>query len=326
MKISIVIPNFNGEKLLEKNLPNILESGADEVIVCDDGSSDGSLEVLNKFQITNNKLFQKKLPSAEQTNSKLKILKHEKNKGFIRSVNELFYKASCELLVLLNNDVYVERNFLKPLTKHFENPKVFAVNLHEKCEGPAVSFWKDGFYEFERGEESGNIQKSAWASGGSAVFKKSIWDELGGFDEFFAPFYWEDIDISYGAIKAGYEILWEPKSIVKHNHETTIKKTFNERYVRWVQQRNQLLFIWKNISDPKLKSEHRKGLFKRLFSSELGYWIPFFWALIVILGRSKAMTPESISEDSGPFDGIQGKQARMIDVKRRDLEVINYAG
>ncbi len=261
MKVTITIPNFNGIELLEKNLPNILDSGADEVIILDDGSTDGSVDLLKS-----------KFPEV-------KLLVHEKNKGFIPSVNELFDGASGNIVVLLNNDVYVEQDFLKPLIKHFDNPKVFAVNLHEEGEGPSITFWKDGFFEFKRGEEKVIIQKSAWASGGSAAFRKSIWQNLGGFDSLFAPFYWEDIDISFRATKAGFEILWEPKALVKHEHETTIKK-LNQRYVRWVQERNQLLFIWKNIKDKSLIREHKKGLMKRLVTSGPGYWVSFLWALL----------------------------------------------
>jgi len=295
MKVSVAIPNFNGDKLLVKNLPNILESGVDEVIVLDDGSTDGSLEMLQKFQISNNKL---------QTNSKFQIIIHKKNKGFISSVNELFDNASGDIVISLNNDVFVEKDFIKPLVKHFENSNVFAVNLHEEGEGPSVAFWKNGFFEFKRGEESGNVHKSAWASGGSAAYSRKIWQELGGFDPLFAPFYWEDIDISFRVLKKGYEILWEPMSKIKHEHETTIKK-FNQRYVRWVRERNQLLFIWKNITDPKLKAEHRRGLLRRLFSGGVGYWIPYLWALISISLRKKAK--------------------ESLENARTDLETINYA-
>lgn len=300
MKISIVIPNYNGEKLLQNNFRNILDSGVDEVIIVDDASMDKSLEVLNKFQITNSK---------SQTNMEFKILKHNKNMGFISSANELFNEASGDIVVLLNNDVYVEKDFIGSILKHFEDEAVFAVNLHEKGEGPAVAFWKDGFFEFKRGDEKTGVQKSAWASGGSAAYRKSLWKELWGFDPIFAPFYWEDIDISYRALKKGYEILWEPNSKVKHEHETTIKK-FNQRYVRWVRERNQLLFIWKNISDPKLKSEHRKGLLKRLLTKP-GYWVPFLWALFVILSEVKNIYPSAMPQDDRK--------------ERSDLEVINYA-
>ena len=83
MTISIVIPNFNGEKLLKKNLPNILSSGADEVFIIDDGSSDKSWETLENYALEN------KL---------LKISKHKKNKGFIPTVNALFREAKGDIV------------------------------------------------------------------------------------------------------------------------------------------------------------------------------------------------------------------------------------
>jgi GT2 family glycosyltransferase len=285
VKITIAIPNFNGQELLQKNLPNILESGADEVLIIDDCSKDKSLEVLSDFLAKHSKLI---------------IIKHEKNKGFLSTVNELFEKALGEIVVLLNNDVFVEKDFLKPLVPHFQNKKVFAVNLHEKGEGPSVAFWKDGFFEFKRGQEKEVVQKSAWASGGSAAFRKSIWKELDGFDKLLAPFYWEDTDISFRALKRGYEILWEPNSNVTHEHQTTISKVHKKRYISMVQQRNQLLFIWKNISDRKLKKEHKRGLLRRLLSSGFGYLVVLGWALL------KRKTQKTL--------GI-----------RSDLEVINYA-
>lgn len=287
MKITIAIPNFNGGELLKKNLPNILESDADELLIIDDASKDQSWKLLSELKIEN---------------SKLKIIEHKKNKGFILTVNELFQEANGDIIVLLNNDVWVEKDFLEPLYKHFENEKVFAVNLHEEGEGPAKSFWKDGFYQFKEGEERKEVQKSAWASGGSAAFRKSVWNKLGGFDKNFSPFYWEDTDISYRALKAGFEILWEPNSRVKHEHETTINKSFSKRYISWVQQRNQLLFIWKNITDDGLRKEHQKALLMRLFGGMgLGYWIVFLWALLKF---------HKVKEDFN---------------QRTDQEVINYA-
>lgn len=262
MRVSIVIPNFNGKDLLAKNLPNILACGAEEAIVLDDGSTDGSSQFL------------------KSNFPQVKLLTSTKNLGFVPSVNRLFEETSGEVVVLLNNDVWVDKKFLPPLIKHFSNPKVFAVNCHEEGEGPAEAFLRDGFFEFRRGRESQELKKSSWASGGSAAYNREIWRKLGGFDEVFAPFYFEDVDLSFRAIKAGFEIFWEPNSKVLHQHETTIGKSFGKRYVEWIKQRNQLLFIWKNITDPKLIREHRLSLARRLFIKEgLGYWIPFLWAL-----------------------------------------------
>lgn len=265
MKVSIVIPNFNGCDILRKNLPNVLESGADEILVADDGSSDDSVEILKKEF------------------AGVKLLENKVNLGFIPTVNKLFNEASGEIVVLLNSDVLVEKDFLNFLTSHFKDKKVFAVNCHEDGEGWSEAFWKNGFFEYQRGEEGSNVHKSSWASGGSAAYNKEIWQSLGGFDPLFAPFYWEDVDLSFRAIKAGFKVLWEPKAKVYHQHETTIKKSFNQRYITWVKERNQLLFIWKNIHDQKLLRSHWTNLVKRLLiKSGPGYFIPFIWALLRI--------------------------------------------
>lgn len=284
MRVSIVIPNYNGMDLLKNNLPNIIKCGADEILVLDDGSVDESLKVLQDFP-------------------KIKILVNKKNQGFIPSVNRLFQVASGDVVVLLNNDVYVEKDFLPPLMKHFQDKNIFAVNCHEKGEGYARMLWKNGFLEFARGKEVELAHKSAWASGGSAAYNKKIWQEVGGLDNLYAPFYFEDLDISFRALKKGYNIFWEPKALVYHHHETTIKKSFNKKYIDWVKQRNQLLFIWKNITDKNLITDHQNNLLKRLIGGMgLGYWIPYLWA---------------------QFRKSKIKKGNL-EIKLSDQEVINY--
>ncbi|QQG43518.1 MAG: glycosyltransferase family 2 protein [Candidatus Daviesbacteria bacterium] len=285
MKVTIAIPNYNGEELLPKNLPNILAAGADEVLVNDDASKDESI-----------KIIQENFPQV-------KLLINQQNKGFVSSVNKLFNEASGEIVVLLNNDVLVDKNFLKPLLKHFRDSKIFAVNCHEEGQGWGKSCWKNGYYEFVKTEEDSRMHQSAWASGGSAAFNKKIWQSLGGLDRLFAPFYWEDIDLSFRALKTGFNILWEPKSLVYHQHGTTIGKTHSSKFVAKVQERNQLLFIWKNITDKNLLTEHRINLIKRLLGGlGIGYWIPFGWAFIK-----------------------KGEIKKTTGGTRSDLEVINYA-
>lgn len=285
MTVTIAIPNYNGAELLPRNLPNILAAGANEILINDDASIDNSV-----------KIIQENFPE-------IKLLISQQNQGFISSVNKLFNAASGEIVVLLNNDVLVDKNFLPPLIKHFTNKKIFAVNCHEKGSGWGESHWKDGFYEFIKTEADNKLHKSAWASGGSAAFNKKIWQGLGGLDPLFAPFYWEDVELSFRALKAGFDIFWEPKSLVDHQHGTTISKSHSNKFVTRVQQRNQLLFIWKNITDKNLLSDHRHGLVKRLLGGlGLGYWIPFLWAL----SKRGEIKKSTVSE-------------------RSDLEVINYA-
>jgi len=262
MKFSIIIPNWNGEKLLKKNLPAVFSSGADQVVVVDNGSNDGSVALLKNLQ-------------AQY--SQLKIIFNPKNLGFARAVNQGVKEAKNEIVALLNNDVVPEKDFLKPLVKDFQDEKVFAVSLNEPQWSWAKGKWVKGFIEHETGPKTKTPHLSFWANGGSGAFRKSIWLELGGLDEIFAPFYWEDIDLSYRAWKRGFKILWEPQSVVHHQHETTIGLRFNQKYVDLIAQRNQLLFIWKNTTDFRMLLVHKAFLWKKLLTQP-GYFKPFLAA------------------------------------------------
>src|SRR5687767_13648160 len=98
MKISIVIPNYNGRLLLEKNLPKVIKESKDaEIIVVDDASTDDSIDFLKK------------------NFTKIKVIKKDKNTGFSSTVNLGVQKATGELVVLLNSDAYPKKNYLNTL-------------------------------------------------------------------------------------------------------------------------------------------------------------------------------------------------------------------
>lgn len=260
MKTSVIIPNYNGKKILEKNLPQVLKLSAEEFIVVDDGSTDGSVSYI-----------QEKFPQ-------IKIIKNNKNNGFIKSVNKGVRESTGEIIILLNNDVAPVLDFIDTIKKYFENPKVFAVSFNEPNWSYAKGEFKNGFLEHSPGPKKDKPHISFWASGGSAAYRKTIWEKLNGFDEIFEPFYWEDIDLSYRAQKLGYEVLWEPKALVSHSHETTISSHFSKRYINIISERNRLLFIWKNITDENLCYEHKKFLIAKLKNP--GFWDPFLKALL----------------------------------------------
>jgi len=254
VKFSIVIPNWNGQKLLEKNLPAVLSTGAQEVIIIDNGSTDNSLQLIDSLK-----------------SPKIKVIKNQKNLGFAKAANQGVSAAKNEIVVLLNNDVVPEKDFLKPLIKDFEDSQVFAVSLNEPQFSWAKGKWVGGFVEHQPGPKTKNPHISFWASGGSGAFRKEIWEKLGGLDEIFQPFYWEDIDLSYRAWKRGYRILWEPRSVVYHQHEKTIGTSFSPSFVDFISQRNQLLFVWKNMSDLRMLFIHKMFLFKKLLTKP-SYW------------------------------------------------------
>jgi len=244
--VSIVIPNWNGVYLMEKHFKKTIEaSNGAEVIVADDVSSDGSVEYLKK-----------NFPDVI-------VVANKKRQGFAGNVNSGVSRATGDIVILLNTDVEPEKGYVDPLLEHFKDQSVFAVGCLEKSmehgktalRGRGVAHWKKGFYTHERGEV--DKTDTAWVSGGSGAFRRSMWNELGGMDTLFNPFYWEDIDLSYRARKAGWKIVFEPKSVVGHYHESgVIKSKYTPRDVLRISYRNQFTFIWKNLSDPGIFLSH----------------------------------------------------------------------
>ena len=280
MKTSIVIPNWKGKNLLEKNLPAVLATQPDELIVVDDASPDDSVSFL------------------EKNYPQIKIVKHKKNLGFAQAVNSGVAAAKGEIVALLNLDVVPEKEALRAILPNFEDKEVFAVSFNEPQFSWARIFWKQGFVGHESGQKTDKTHISAWASGGSAAFRKSVWFDLGGFDPLFHPFYWEDIDLSYRAWKRGFQILWEPKAMVHHKHEAIIGKNFSKNYIDFVSRRNQLLFIWKNITDWQMILEHKFFLAPKMINPR--YWKVFLAAKMkmpkILAGRIKEYRQERVSD------------------------------
>jgi len=255
--VSVVIPNWNGIALLEKNLPAVLKAAQNkmnsivEVILVDDGSTDDSVRFLRK-----------------NFHNKIRLFKHTKNRGFSAACNMGARMAKGDLVCLLNSDVIPNSNFLVTVGSMFADSTIFAVGLHEKNYGPATGDFKGGIFTHKNAGVKKNQTVSLWASGGSAVFRKTTWKKLKGFDEtLFTPFYWEDVDLSYRAWKRGYKVMWDPAALVEHKHESSINtNNFTKKYMDIIKERNELLFIWKNITSQILFKKHVRYLFSRTIS------------------------------------------------------------
>ncbi len=288
-KVSIVIPNYNGEELLEKNLPFVIRASRNEnnkiieIIIVDDGSKDDSVEFL-------------------KTNfPEVKVIKHKKNRGFSSTVNTGVRMSKGNLVVLLNTDVIPDENFLVATFEHFSNEKVFAVSFHEKGYGWARGFFSDGFINHGLGGEDEKASDTFWVNGGSGIFRRDFWMKLQGMDEkLFSPFYWEDVDLSYRAAKRGWQLIWEPEAKVLHEHEATMSK-ISQGYKRRIQERNQLILIWKNLTSPQLFKKHMFGLSKRIIKHP-GYLRIVFAALLkircILKARKKELKEGRVSDET----------------------------
>lgn len=287
MNISIIIPNYNGEELLKKNLPKVLDAVKDykkesiEIIIPDDASEDNSQEVINDFIASIN---DKNIKGISEFN------KDRAKGGFSANLNRGVLLATGDVLILLNSDVVPKKGFLEPLIKHFNDEKVFAVGcMDESIEGGKVILrgrgvgkWQKGFLIHSAGEL--NKTNTLWVSGGSGAFRKSMWDKLGGLQNLYNPFYWEDIDLSYRAQKSGYKVIFEKESVVTHDHSKgTIKTHYKSNYVKAIAYRNQFFFVWLNITDWNLLLSHFLWLPYHLLNAIKGrdraFLIGFFQAL-----------------------------------------------
>jgi len=295
-KVSVIVTNYNGKELLSKNLPSLIKAKENpknriiEIIVVDDASSDGSVNLLKR------------------NFAEVRVISHKKNRGFAVATNTGVRIAKGDLVCLLNNDVSCSENFLESVFDIFDkDDKVFAVSLNEGLYGPACGYFEDGFIVHKPLPLSKRPRKTFWVSGGSGVFRRDIWIELGWMDEkLFIPFYWEDVDLSYRALKRGYELYWDPQAKVIHQHEATIGK-FNQKKKARIQERNQLLFIWKNLTSRRLMTKHIAGLFQRLFRHP-GYLLIVFMALLKIrdvIKMRKKESKESLVADEFILDSFK---------------------
>jgi GT2 family glycosyltransferase/glycosyltransferase involved in cell wall biosynthesis len=243
---SVVIPNWNGKDLLEKYLPSVVEAlgvnPENEIIVVDNGSTDGSAEFVRKA-----------FPA-------ITLVPLEHNAGFGGGSNEGFRKAKNDIVVLLNSDMRVARDFLAPLLEGFRDPDVFAVSCQiffsdpdkqREESGLTQGWWEDGSLRVRHRIDPSieDLYPCFYGGGGSCAFDRRKFQELGGFDPLLRPFYLEDTDLGYLAWKRGWKVLYQPRSVVFHEHRGTIGKRFREDQIQAVLKKNYLLFAWKNIHE-----------------------------------------------------------------------------
>jgi len=253
MKISVIITNWNGLDLLKKNLEQVIKTSpeAQEIIVADDSSSDKSVSYVKELQ---------------KKYSKLKLITHKKNLGFGKNSNNAILKSKGDFVVMLNSDIFPHQNYIKNSLHHFSDPKVFGVGFAELGnENWARIFWQNGYLQHEPGKDIKKTHITGWLSGGGSIVRKDIFQKLGGFDQVYEPFYCEDLDLGLRAWKSGYTLLWEPKCVVEHRHESTMSK-FSKSLLNYVKERNRLLSVWRNIDDPQLLSLNKFAMIGRVLS------------------------------------------------------------
>ena len=287
--LSIVIPTWNGRALLEAYLPGVVKAAAayreqsgspTEIVIADDASTDGTGEWLS------------------ENFPQIRLVQSAKQQGFGLNSNRGVEAAKYPLVYLLNNDVAMELATLAPLAEHFADPNVFAVTGQVfdydtgKLSGAGqVGEFRRGFLRIHQryfaapapgdaqSNEQNNVQNNVapyltvFASGGSVLFDREKFLQLGGFDPMFSPFGWEDVELSLRAWRRGYEVRYEPRSAVWHKFSSTIGEKFRPRHVRAIYERNRLLAHWIHLETPAEWAAHVTFLLLKLAGDTLrGRW------------------------------------------------------
>jgi GT2 family glycosyltransferase len=280
--ISVVIPTWNGLYLLKQFLPSVLDAcrlslrtnpRRIQLLIVDDASDDATSEwlVSEGFRIVQRDSGPPQAPQMPPVRlPDLEFIRNDCNVGFGASCNRGFRQASHNLILLLNNDVKISPDAIDVLARHFDDAQTFAAHcrVSDMKSGRLVGTGK--LASFSRGfirvhgsyvdspEPGAGLDRrlySAFASGGAAMYDRSKFELLGGFDELLSPYYWEDVELSYRAWKRGYKIVYEPAAGAVHQISSTIGK-LDQRPVKIIQQRNRLIFQWVNLHDRFLLASH----------------------------------------------------------------------
>ncbi|MGZ3777248.1 MAG: glycosyltransferase family 2 protein [Mucilaginibacter sp.] len=248
-KVAVVILNWNGKKHLGEFLPSVLESTWPDldIIVGDNGSSDGSVEFL-----------QQNFPTV-------KIIQNDKNYGFTGGYNRVLNKVDADYFILLNSDVEVHNGWIEPVIALMESDRMIAAAApkilsfiqkdHFEHAGAAGGFIDKLGYPFCRGrmfyeieEDNGQYQQSGevfWATGAAMFIKKEHWVIAGGFDErFFA--HMEEIDLCWRLKNLGYKVMYCADSEVYHLGGGTLNT--ENPFKTFLNFRNNLLLLKNNLS------------------------------------------------------------------------------
>ena len=248
MKIAIVILNWNGKKLLEQFLPSVVNFSLQEatIYIADNASTDSSIRYVKEF-----------FPAV-------KIVENTINGGYAKGYNDALRSVNADIYCLLNSDIEVTENWLKPIIKVFKSDKKTAIiqpkllDFKDKTKfeyaGAAGGFIDLFGYPYCRGRVFNQLETDTaqfndetyifWASGACLFIRSNVYHLLDGLDEdYFA--HQEEIDLCWRAKNCGYKIKYVGTSTVYHIGGATLQETNPQK--TFLNFRNSLFNILKNI-------------------------------------------------------------------------------
>ena len=247
--VSIIIPVYNQFHYTYACLKSILENTQDvsyEIIIADDVSNDKTVDIQT---IVNNII----------------VVRNEKNLRFLLNCNHAAKYAKGKYIHFLNNDTQVQAGWLSSLVQLIESDEKIGmvgsklVYPDGRLQEAGGILWNDGSaWNYGNGAdpaapEYNYVKDADYISGASIMLSKALWNELGGFDEYFAPAYCEDSDLAFSVRKAGYRVVYQPKSVVVHFEGVSNGKDVSSGLKAYqVENGKKLYDKWRNV----LQTEH----------------------------------------------------------------------
>ena len=286
LPVSIIIPNYNGANVIRSSLAAVdaaagVYPGECEIMVVDDASQDNSLQLISEY-----------FPE-------IKVVTHTRNQGFAETVHSGIRISLHPILILLNTDVFPDRNFIAPLIQRFNHKNTFCVSplILDRSGRPSRVSWNRG--KIVRGEirktnweledamtlaRQGTDLKSLYGQGGAAAFRKKMFLQLDGFLSIYKPFYYEDCDLGIRAWQHGWKTYFEPASTVVHDHrQGTIARFFAAKKIKLTKKRNRFFYLWLHLSSSTLIFSHLPWILLRLLwrlvRLDVAFILGFFAAL-----------------------------------------------
>lgn len=268
-----MIPNYNGRKLLEANLPTIFKAlqsveVAYEFIIVDDASKDESV-----------KFLQEKYPE-------IILVQNEVNLGFSPTINRGIMQATKDLVFVLNSDIQLNEDYFEPLFKYFDKEDTFGVmgrnidfDTHQTIgtakypEQKSSQKIKTTIDYYIESKPPNFWTPTLFISGANALVDRKKIQELEGFEEMYAPFYGEDVDLSLRAWRLGWQCYYEHTAICKHATSSTITSHHKKRRIDLISTRNKFI----------LHAFHLKGSSKLIWNLKVS--LDFISSIFVLKFR-----------------------------------------
>jgi len=256
--VSVIIPTRDGRALLEQMLPLLTPQRPNQILIVDNGSSDSTAKWLASQYL---------LIEVHTQGTPL---------SFARAINQALPYVRHAHTLLLNNDMFVEPNFLPPLEQAFaEVPNLFCAT--------AQIFFPQG----QRREETGKAvfhpmsptsfplrcelplpgEDQTWVlygSGGCSLYDTAKLLALGGVNEIFTPAYVEDLDLGFRAWQQGWPSVFVSAAHAEHRHRSTTARYFSETQLTEMVEINYLRFLASAIASPALFSRLWRQAIRRL--------------------------------------------------------------